>query len=84
MFLYPPITRLDAAAADAAALTTPAAANAAAADARAPATDRLNDAFKDIFAPMCRVAKQHSQSWKRKQRKEFARLARKLHEADPL
>jgi hypothetical protein len=49
--------------------------------------DRLNDAFKDIFAPMCRVAKERTQAWKRKQRQEFAKLARKLHEstheADP-
>jgi hypothetical protein len=43
--------------------------------------ERMNDAFKDVFAPMCRVAKERPQSWKLKQRKEFAKLARKLHES---
>jgi len=43
--------------------------------------DRMNDAFKDVFAPVLGVAKEHTQSWKRKQRKEFAKLARRLHEA---
>jgi hypothetical protein len=50
----------------------------------ADAHARLNDAFKDVFVPMCRVAKERPPSWKRKQRKEFAKLARKLHETDPL
>ena len=44
----------------------------------------MNGAFKDIFAPVLGVAKERTQSWKRKQRKEFARLARKLHEGEPL
>lgn len=50
----------------------------------ADAHARLNDAFKDVFVPMLRVAKERPQSWKKNQRKEFAKLARKLHEADPL
>jgi hypothetical protein len=48
----------------------------------ADAHARLNDAFKDVFVTMCRVAKERPQSWKRNQRKEFAKLARKLHEVD--
>ena len=67
MFLYPPITRLQAESAESAESTA----------------DRMNGAFKDIFVPVLGVAKERTQSWKRKQRKEFARLARKLHEGEP-
>jgi hypothetical protein len=67
MFLYPPITRLRDEGAESA----------------ESAADRMNAAFKDIFAPVLGVAKERPQSWKRKQRKEFARLARKLHEGEP-
>ncbi len=50
----------------------------------ADAHARLNDAFKDVVVPVFRVAKERPQSWKKNQRKEFAKLARKLHEVDPL
>ena len=43
--------------------------------------DRMNGAFKDIFAPVLGLAKERPQSWKRNQRKEFAKFARKLHES---
>ena len=50
----------------------------------ADAHARLHDAFKDVVVPVFRVAKERPQSWKKNQRKEFAKLARKLHEVDPL
>jgi hypothetical protein len=70
MFLYPPITRLRDEGAESA-------------ESAESTADRMNAAFKDIFAPVLGVAKERTQSWKRKQRKEFARLARKLHEGEP-
>ena len=69
MFLYPPITRLQDESAESA-------------ESAESTADRMNRAFKDIFAPVLGLAKERPQSWKRNQRKEFARLARKLHEAE--
>jgi hypothetical protein len=71
MFLYPPITRLRDEGAESA-------------ESAESTADRMNAAFKDIFAPVLGLAKERPQSWKRNQRKEFAKFARKLHEAEPL
>jgi hypothetical protein len=47
------------------------------------ADSAVHEVFRDMYMPMCRVAKERPQAWKRAQRKEFAALARKLHETDP-
>jgi hypothetical protein len=43
---------------------------------------RMDRAFKDVFMPVLKVAKQNGVAWKRQQRKEFRKLAFALHDAE--
>lgn len=45
-------------------------------------SERMDNAFKDVFMPVLKEVNQHTSSWRTKQRKEFRKLAFAFRDAE--